>query len=71
MTKASVTYRAPVLVEVDTATGTVTAVRVIDEKVTPDSGRPVWFPDADGSDEAAELAIAIAESADWPAWEIG
>lgn len=63
-----VRYQVPVLVEVEE--GQVVSVRVDDESIagpdgTIDTDRP--------SIEAPELAseIRVAESTDWPAWQIG
>lgn len=73
-------YSVPVAAHVDTETGEVTRVVVIDEEIrlgNPDTKHPAWnvtLPDYSGPaptgvDET--LAIRIAETADWPVWENG
>jgi hypothetical protein len=57
------TYTAPVVVTVDTASGTVTRVVVTDASIAPGE-----FALADPE---AAFARMIAEHEVWPAWEFG
>ena len=59
-TTTTVMYLAPVAVEVDLATNTVTSVKVCDEDARID---PEWV--------CPPAALEIAESKDWPVWEVG
>lgn len=58
----TVWYRAPVAVEVDPQTRTVRRVIVLDDSTE------YWYCDHTPS---PQNAVEIAESADWPVWEIG
>lgn len=55
-----VNYFAPVSVTVNTETGKVVRVVVLDEDVALSAG-----------DKASPAARAIAENEEWPDWEIG
>lgn len=73
----NVEYAAPILAQVDTETGEVKRVVVMDELVRlvrNDEGFPVVeqqgaIPLHDN--ETAARAATIAETGDWPAWEFG
>jgi hypothetical protein len=74
MPEISIAYTVPVQVLVDTDTGDVTRVVVLDEQVTynpaghhedRDSAVP---PNQDDIDGAYEIAQGAAE---WPAWDFG
>jgi hypothetical protein len=78
--KVIVTYMAPVQTAVNTATGKVEWVNVVDESTQLNHGTE--HPDgrmivsqASGQEVAdqttRELALEIAETMPWPAWEIG
>ena len=71
--RTQVSYTAPIEVVIDTDTGTVERVVVIDEGIQLDAGDNVhgdgYTPLADETVRAR--ARAIAESAPWPAWQHG
>lgn len=73
MPEYQVWYTVPVAVHVDTDTGEVLRVVVIDESLTIDESRGVTLPDYSRPASVANAAIAtgIAERAPWPAWEFG
>lgn len=78
MPELQVAYTAPVEVVVDTDTGTVTRVVIVDEQVTPALERGMFADVHDRDDYAvvedealADRAREIAANADWPAWEHG
>ena len=70
---AQVSYTAPIEVVVDTDTGTVQRVVVIDEGIQLDAGDNVhgegYTPLEDES--ARDRARHIADTAAWPAWQHG
>jgi hypothetical protein len=69
-TAAIVAYSVPVAVFVDLDTGEVTRVVVEDEAMSDPLSA---FPD-DGdqlTSDQRERAVDIAESAEWPSWDIG
>jgi len=82
MMEVHVNYHVPVVAVVDTDTGEVTQVVVIDEAIELDAGRPVTaertvrpgvgllrFKDVVGA--ARDRAIEAAESGAWPGWQFG
>lgn len=73
MPEYQVWYTVPVAVHVDTDTGEVLRVVVIDEQVTLDDHVVVTLPDYSGPapEDAAYAAIDVAEGRPWTAWEFG
>ena len=73
MPEYQVWYTVPVAVHVDTDTGEVLRVVVIDESLTIDESQGVTLRDYSRPASVANAAIAtgIAERAPWPVWEFG
>ena len=71
--EVQVWYSVPVACHVDTETGEVTRVVVIDEMLTLDPSEGVTLADysAKAPTEEARRALEIAESQSWPSWENG
>ena len=81
--KVDIEYRVPVMVTVDTETGEVERVRVYDETIAGphdaynEAGESLVGTTEPGRDALgnalshAAKARDIAESEEWPAWEIG
>lgn len=55
-------YSVPVVALVDTESGEVLRVVVLDDEIQPDM---------DLSDLEAAAAVRLADEADWPSWEFG
>lgn len=68
---AVLTYRVAVFASVNLDTREVTEVRIAHETIALDEKEPVVIERSEKSvgKPEAELAIEIAESEDWPAWE--
>jgi len=75
MATISIAYLAPVQVVVDTDTGAVTRVVVIDEEVRPEpdgycEDQDTYQP-ATSADVDRAYAIAEGHSTQWPGWQFG
>ena len=78
--EVQVWYEVPVAVHVDTETGEVTRVVVIDEEIHPEPQRVPHVGDCDvtladfsgpAPEDVAKRAREIAESQEWTVWENG
>lgn len=63
-------YRVPLIAEVETGTGEVVSVHLVDERIEG----PLTVTDCDGNEAKSKKrrrAIEIAETQPWPGWTAG